>query len=101
MIAIKEQMIQTSPLDLKGYDCCALSFLIPAYAYPSGNVVTITPWGWLCRVRPLTFGKRFYFCECTQDAVYWALMVLSTNLFVSLCMEATLSCEVHDYTDCV
>lgn len=33
MIAIKEQMIQTSPLDLKGCDCCALSFLIPAHAH--------------------------------------------------------------------
>lgn len=42
MIAIKEQMIQTSPLDLKGCACCALSFLIPAHAYSCDTPVTIT-----------------------------------------------------------
>lgn len=43
MIAIKQQMIQTSLLDLKGCDCCAPSFLIPAHAYFSETLVTITP----------------------------------------------------------
>lgn len=101
MIAIKEQMIQTSPLDLKGCNCCALSFLIPAHAYSTDTPATITPLEsprWVC---PLTFGKRFHFCECIQNTKCFLLMFLSMNLFASLCMEATLSCEVHVYNDCV
>lgn len=43
MIAIKEQMIQTSQLDLKGCHRCALSFLIPAHAYSTDTLVTIAP----------------------------------------------------------
>lgn len=69
MIAIKEQMIQTSLLDLKGCDCCALSFLISAHAYSSETLVTIPPLDSRRWVRPLTFGRRFHFCECVQNTV--------------------------------
>lgn len=102
MIAIKEQMIQTSPLDLKGCACCALSFLIPAHAYSGDTPATITPLDsprWVC---PLAFGKRFHFFERTPSTVCFQLLKsLSVNLFASFCMEGTLSCEVHDGTDCV
>ena len=87
MIAIKEQMIQTSQLDLKGCHCFALSFLIPAHAYSSDTPVTITPLNSLSEF--VIFGKCFHLCEYTY------------NLFASLCMEITLSSEVQNYTDCV
>lgn len=41
MIAIKEQMIQTSQLDVKGGHRCAPSFLIPAHARLNATPVTI------------------------------------------------------------
>lgn len=64
MIAIKEQMIQTSQLDLKGCHRCALSFLIPAHAYTSDTPVTITP---LFSLSVSAHSICIHFCECISS----------------------------------